>query len=93
MQQTQTNRHGRIIFGIKGFFWVAGLLIAGSDSNFMPWVNGTGLLLFIASTIVLGKQPFHAESKTKAVGCLRFYRESGGKEKQRPYGILPVTSL
>ena len=91
MQQTQTNRHGKIMLGIKGFFWVAGLLIAGSDSNFMPWVNGTGLLLFIASTIVLGKQSFHAESKPKA--GLGFYRKSGGKEKQRLYGIMPVTSL
>ncbi len=91
MQQTQTNRHGRILFGIKGFFWVAGLLIAGSDSNFMPWVNGTGLLLFIASTIVLGKQNFHAESKTKA--GLRFYQKSGKKEEQQSYGILSATSL
>ena len=91
MQQTQTNRHGKIMLGIKGFFWVAGLLIAGSDSNFMPWVNGTGLLLFIASTIVLGKSSFHAESKPKA--GLWFYRKSDRKEKQRPYGIMPATSL
>ena len=46
--------------GIIGIIWVAGLLIAGSDSPYMPWVNTIGLILFFIASLMLGKliQPF-----------------------------------
>ena len=31
---------------ISGLAWVFGLLLAGSDGNFMPWTNIAGILLF-----------------------------------------------
>ncbi len=47
--------------GIIGIIWVAGLLIAGSDSPYMPWVNTIGLILFFIASLMLGKliQPFN----------------------------------
>ena len=46
--------------GVIGIMWVAGLLISGSDSPYMPWVNIIGLILFFISSLMLGKliQPF-----------------------------------
>jgi hypothetical protein len=46
--------------GVVGIIWVAGLLIAGSDSPYMPWVNTIGLILFFIASLMLGKliQPF-----------------------------------
>lgn len=37
-----------------GFIWVAGLLLAGSDSPFMPWINLLGVLMFAGIIPVLG---------------------------------------
>ena len=46
--------------GIIGIIWVAGLLISGSDSTYMPWVNTIGLILFFIASLMLGKlmKPF-----------------------------------
>lgn len=46
--------------GVVGIMWVAGLLIAGSDSPYMPWVNTIGLILFFIASLMLGKliKPF-----------------------------------
>jgi len=41
--------------GIIGIIWVAGLLIAGSDSPYMPWMNIIGLILFFIASLMLGK--------------------------------------
>lgn len=38
-----------------GCLWVAGLLIAGSDSPYMPWLNGIGAVVFSGTSIALGK--------------------------------------
>lgn len=35
--------------------WVAGLLLAGSDGPFMPWVNGLGALVFAGASLVLAR--------------------------------------
>jgi hypothetical protein len=37
-----------------GFIWVAGLLLAGSDSPFMPGINLLGVLMFAGVIPVLG---------------------------------------
>ncbi len=91
MQQTKMNRRETIIMGIKGFFWVTGLLMAGSDSNFMPWGNGIGLLLFSVSSLSLGKQSFNIASKTRTAGRPGFYRKAC--EKRRFSLFVPATNL
>jgi hypothetical protein len=60
MQQFKKLMLKKCITGIVGLIWVSGLLIAGSDSIYMPWVNGIGLILFFSASIILGKllQPF-----------------------------------
>lgn len=47
-----------------GTAWVAGLLIAGSESTGMPWVNITGLVLFSGASMVMGKR-LQAGKKSK----------------------------
>ena len=45
--------NGKVVIAIKntvsGLAWVFGLLLAGSDGNFMPWTNIAGILLFGAA--------------------------------------------
>ena len=42
---------GKSVVGttVSGLAWVFGLLLAGSDGNFMPWTNIAGILLFGAA--------------------------------------------
>jgi len=94
MQQHRTERTEKIMLGVKGFFWVAGLLIAGSDSNFMPWANGLGLLLFIASSILLVKQSSQSAAGTGASECPGVYRKVCEKKNHGfASHIIPVTGL
>lgn len=90
----QINRREKLWIGIKAFFWVAGLLISGSDNNFMPWVNGMGLLLFAAASLLLARQTVHLTSKTKMEQILFFTGKSGKKENQgySPF-VLPARVL
>ena len=42
---------------IFGLVWVTGLLLAGSDSDYMPWANLTGVAAFSAvSWLMNGRQ-------------------------------------
>lgn len=45
--------------GMKVLFpalaWVAGLVIAGSDGPWMPYINGMGGLMFLGASICLGR--------------------------------------
>ena len=88
----QINRREKLWIGIKAFFWVAGLLISGSDNNFMPWVNGIGLLLFATASLLLARQTVQLTSKTRTGFC--FNGKSGKKENQgySPF-VLPVRVL
>ncbi len=49
------SNYTKLKIGAVSIFWMAGLLLAGSDSSLMPWVNGLGLLLFLLASIFLGK--------------------------------------
>ncbi len=93
MQQVKTDRREKIMLGIKGFFWVAGLLISGCDSDFMPWVNGIGLLLFASTSLLLGKQSLSsaipARTSARPCGC----NKSGEKQKQQYSMFAPATGL
>lgn len=93
MQQTQPDRYEKIMIVAKGFFWVAGLVMAGSDSNFMPWGNGIGVVLFAASSFFLGKQSVNTRSTPREAGNPDFYRKSGHKETQRRPLFIPATPL
>ncbi len=45
-------------YAVSGFMtvvWISGLMIAGSDNAFMPWLNFIGLGLFIGASLVMGK--------------------------------------
>ncbi|MCK5683967.1 hypothetical protein KAJ27_07595 [bacterium] len=55
MQKKQTTIYQKCYTSMMGIIWVAGLLIAGSDSPYMPWVNGIGLILFLCASIMLGR--------------------------------------
>lgn len=59
MQLTLKKISNNCRMGAVGFFWVAGLLVAGSDSHYMPWVNGAGLILFTGASLIMGRR-FHA---------------------------------
>ncbi len=90
----QINRHEKLWVGIKAFFWVAGLLISGSDNNFMPWVNGIGLLLFAAASLLLARQTVTLTAKTRTEQGFCFDGKSDKKENQgySPF-VLPVRVL
>ena len=52
---------------IAGILWVVGLLIASSDNDYMPWVNGIGLIVFLIASIIINK-----ESSTKRRSYLHY---------------------
>ena len=55
MQKKQKLKYEKQWTGVIGIIWVAGLLIAGSESPYMPWVNTIGLILFFIASLMLGK--------------------------------------
>lgn len=55
MQLIRKQVYRKLYIGITGFLWVAGLLAAGSESVYMPWVNGIGLCVFFIASVMLGK--------------------------------------
>ncbi len=54
-----SGRANSIKKGIKVLFpaltWVAGLVLAGSDGPWMPYINGMGGLMFLGASICLGR--------------------------------------
>jgi uncharacterized protein (DUF58 family) len=50
---------------MAGLIWVLGLLAAGSDSVYMPWLNVVGAMIFLLASIWLGRllPKLEAESK------------------------------
>lgn len=58
----------KVLFGLTGLVWVAGLLAAGSDSPFMPWPNLLGLILFAGSSFLMGKKIKKSENAKPARG-------------------------
>lgn len=53
MQHRYSTIRKKIIFTLTGGLWVAGLLLAGSDSPFMPWTNILGVILFWGAGIFI----------------------------------------
>lgn len=48
-----------------GLGWILGLLTAGSDGPYMPWVNLLGVLIFLTASLILGKTLPKWERKAK----------------------------
>jgi hypothetical protein len=51
--KTRTVR--KIKTATAGCIWITGLLIAGSDSPYMPWLNGLGILMFSGISLISGQ--------------------------------------
>lgn len=62
--------------GLVSILWITGLLLAGSDSPFMPWVNGLGLLLFILASIILGRLLNTSKSESTLILYPKFTRKT-----------------
>jgi len=41
--------------GMAALIWVLGLLAAGSDSVYMPWLNVVGAIVFLLASLWLGR--------------------------------------
>lgn len=54
MQRNSIQIKKQVVRGFFGILWVCGLLVAGSDSAYMPWINLIGLLVFLGASLYLG---------------------------------------
>lgn len=79
MQQVKRQEH--IFNGIIGIGWVVGLLIAGSDSDYMPLINGAGLLLFLGTSLLLGKR-LNRPKQTGTVIFPDFWQQRSQRQNQ-----------
>jgi hypothetical protein len=55
MQLTKKNMYNRCAMGLAALIWVFGLLAAGSDSLYMPWLNVAGVIVFLLASLWLGR--------------------------------------
>ncbi len=55
MQLTKKNIYNRCAMGLAALIWVFGLLAAGSDSLYMPWLNVAGVIVFLLASLWLGR--------------------------------------
>ena len=60
MQLIQEKRdfsgtYTKITATLSSLIWVGGLLMAGSDGPYMPWLNIFGALMFFCACLVLGR--------------------------------------
>ncbi len=55
MQLNSKNIQNKGLVGLLGCVWVAGLLVAGSDSPYLPWLNLAGTLVFTGASLWLGR--------------------------------------
>ncbi|MFH2058750.1 MAG: hypothetical protein ABIJ59_07605 [Pseudomonadota bacterium] len=85
MKQTKNQNQicDHCLTGIMGIMWVAGLIIAGSDSLYMPWLNIIGLVLFLGASLMMGKRLNPAKKCTGTLIQPDFFRK-------QPYMIKSV---
>jgi len=77
MKQNQKTIYQKSVTGIIGTAWVAGLLVAGSDSPYMPWLNGMGLFLFLGASILLSRFLKSVYSGVDITSASKSYQPSG----------------
>ena len=84
MQQDKKNILRIIGNAAAGTTWVSGLLLAGSDSPFMPWVNILGLLIFMGASASMGRR-FRRIDRT---GIKNPFRNIANKAKNPGFGRI-----
>ncbi len=57
MQQKKIKTGTVLLLIIIGICWTGGLLMAGSESAYMPWVNLTGLMINGAAGYFMCRMP------------------------------------
>ena len=65
MQLTRKYIYNRCVIGMAALIWVLGLLAAGSDSVYMPWLNVVGAMIFLLASIWLGRVLPKLEAENK----------------------------
>ena len=97
MQQNQKKIPEKLFICISGSAWVAGLLIAGSDNPYMPWVNGLGLVLFVFASALIGRYFRLSHYRTESAGSNRCARKQiprshalNNKPKRIHMPVVPV---
>ncbi len=63
--------------GLAALIWVFGLLAAGSDSIYMPWLNVAGAIVFLLASLWLGRTLPMLEASTKVVSSTVSVRTKG----------------
>ena len=85
-QTTKIDYMDKGVLAIAGFFWVIGLLIAGSDGSLMPWVNILGLVVFLGSSFLIGSR---CQKMDQQHQNLMRYKKSLSRRK---HAVNPVRS-
>ena len=57
MQQRKKQSGNIFLLTILGICWVAGILMAGSESSYMPWLNLLGLFMNGLASFLLCRIP------------------------------------
>lgn len=65
MQLTRKYIYNRCVLIMAALIWVLGLLAAGSDSVYMPWLNVAGAIVFLLASILLGRALPELEEESK----------------------------
>lgn len=81
--ENQNKIYDHCLTGVMGIMWIAGLLIAGSDSHYMPWINIIGLVLFSGASLLMGKRLIPAKKCAGTLIQSDFFRK-------QPYMINSV---
>ena len=77
MQLTKKNIYNRCAMGLAALIWVFGLLAAGSDSTYMPWLNVAGAIIFLLASLWLGRTLPRLEASTRVVSSPVSVRTKG----------------
>jgi len=87
MQLRKKNIYNRIVIGIAACIWVLGLLTAGSDGMYMPWLNAAGAIVFLLASLWLGK----ALPRLESTGSIVSPSKLAGKKVLMGTTISPRT--
>ncbi len=52
---TKETLKTKVLVIITALAWAGGLLLAGSDGPFMPYLNTVGVVIFLCASLVLGR--------------------------------------
>ncbi len=60
---TKETLKTKVLVIITALAWAGGLLLAGSDGPFMPYLNAVGVVVFLCASLVLGRMLPRLEAK------------------------------